>query len=79
MLTLLVAVTQIPVVNGKPIHIWGGMLLAMLIVLQVLTGAGVIKLPFRVHRINGFVILLLTLAHGFLGYMVWFHGWSYAS
>jgi hypothetical protein len=67
----------IPLVFGKPVNIWLGMVLAVLIVLQVLLGARVLKLPFVVHRVNGFVILAIALAHGFIGYMVWFHGWVY--
>jgi len=79
MLDFLVSATTVPAIGGKPINIWGGMLLGALVVLQVLLGTKVLKLPFRVHRINGFVILLFALVHGFLGYMVWFHGWTYAS
>jgi hypothetical protein len=67
----------IPSVDGRPINVWGGILLAVLVIFQVLVGTRVIKLPFAWHRVNGFVILVLVLAHGFLGYMVWFHGWGY--
>jgi len=67
----------IPSVAGKPLNIWGGILLAVLVVFQVLVGTRVIKLPFAWHLVNCFLILLVALAHGFLGYMVWFHGWAY--
>ena len=67
----------IPFVFGKPVNIWLGMALAVLVVLQVLVGARVLKLPFTVHRVNGFVILAIAIVHGFIGYMVWFHGWKY--
>ncbi len=50
----------IPFVFGKPVNIWLGMVLAVLAVLavlQVLLGTRVLKLPFALHRVNGFVIL----------------------
>ena len=41
------AVVTIPIVHGKPINIWGGILLGILIVFQLLTGLRVIKVPNR--------------------------------
>jgi hypothetical protein len=67
----------VPLLFGKPINIWLGLLLALLVVLQVLLGTRLLKLPFVAHRVNGFVILAVALVHGFIGYMVWFHGWVY--
>ena len=67
----------VPFLFGKPINVWLGLILAALVVLQVLLGTKVLKLPFAVHRVNGFVILGIVIVHGFIGYMVWFHGWVY--
>lgn len=49
---------------GLPLFAWGGMFTFLLIVLQVLIGARIIKVDFRIHRVNGFVILALALLHG---------------
>jgi hypothetical protein len=77
MLALPLAVVHIPIVHGKPINIWGGILLGVLITFQLLTGLGLIKVPTRVHRWNGIGIFTLAAAHGVIGYMVWFEGWQY--
>jgi hypothetical protein len=71
------AVVVVPYLFGKPINVWLGLVLAVLVVLQILVGTRVLKLPFGVHRVNGFVILAIVAVHGFIGYMLWFHGWAY--
>jgi hypothetical protein len=67
----------IPSLWGKPVNVWGGILLAALVIFQVLVGTRVVKLPFTWHKVNGFLILFVALAHGFIGYMFWFHHWMY--
>lgn len=76
-MSALPTMATIPLLFGKPVNIWLGMVLAVLVVLQVLLGARVLKLPFVVHRVNGFAILAIAVVHGFIGYMIWFHGWVY--
>lgn len=49
-----------------PIFAWGGMVLGLMVIFQVLVGAKVLKVDFRYHRINGFLILAGGLIHGTL-------------
>ena len=77
MLVLPLAVVTIPFIHGKPINIWGGILLGILLVFQLLTGLRVIKVPNRVHRWNGIAIFAIAAAHAVIGLMVWFDGWIY--
>jgi hypothetical protein len=72
-----VSATVVPFLFGKPVNVWLGLLLAALVIFQVLVGTRVLKLPFAVHRVNGFVILAVVAIHGFFGYMLWFGGWTY--
>ncbi|MGD0167056.1 MAG: hypothetical protein ABSC51_07185 [Gaiellaceae bacterium] len=67
----------IPFFHGKPINIWFGIVLAVMISFQLLTGLRVIKVPNRVHRWNGIGIFVVAAAHGLIGLMVWFDGWIY--
>ena len=71
------AVVTIPFFHGKPINIWFGIVLAVMISFQLLTGLRVIKVPNRVHRWNGIGIFAVAAAHGLIGLMVWFDGWIY--
>jgi heme A synthase len=62
---------------GKPIMVWGGILLLFLLVFQVLIAFLNLRMnnstiPFSVHRALGYVILLLALAHAFLGLAAYF-------
>lgn len=41
-----------------------GITLFVLIAIQVLTGAKIIKASFKVHKIVGYVILALAFMHG---------------
>jgi hypothetical protein len=77
MLTLPLALVTIPFVHGKPINIWFGVLLTVLISFQLLTGLRVIKVPTSVHRWNGIAIFAVAAAHALIGLMVWFDGWIY--
>jgi len=71
------AAVTIPLFHGKPINIWFGIVLAVMISFQLLTGLRVIKVPNRVHRWNGIGIFAVAAAHGLMGLMVWFDGWIY--
>ena len=77
MFALPLVFVTIPIVHGKPINIWGGIVLGVLIVFQLLTGLGLTKGPASVHRWNGIGIFAVAAAHGVMGLMVWFDGWIY--
>jgi hypothetical protein len=57
---------------GIPIHIWLGMILFVLIVFQVATGTGIIKVPFIWHKRMGLVIFLIVILHAMIGLGLWF-------
>jgi len=48
---------------GMPLVAWGGLFTLSLVVLQVLMGAKILKVNFKYHRINGYLILGVALVH----------------
>jgi len=65
---------KIPILFGLPVPIWGGILLFLLILFQILNGLGIIKVPHKVHILTAFIILALGIIHAVLGIGIWF-GW----
>jgi len=59
---------RIPIILGQPLHLWLGILLFLLIIFQIVVAKRIIKVPFKWHRIGGYVILLLAMIHGFIAY-----------
>ncbi len=53
-------------VGRLPVFAYVGMVVFFLTVLQVLMGRRTIKVNFRYHRINGYVILTLGFLHGLM-------------
>ncbi len=66
----------IPVFLGLPLHIWGGILIFLLILLQVAGGMKFIKIPFIWHKRVALLIVFLGLLHAAAGMALWF-GWTY--
>jgi hypothetical protein len=62
----------VPLIAGKPLHLWLGMILFLLLIFQIMTGKRWIKLPFACHRGNAIAIFLLALVHAFYGIGIWF-------
>lgn len=59
---------RIPVLFGQPLHMWLGILLFVLIVIQIAIAKRLLPVPFKWHRIIGYTILLLAILHGFLAF-----------
>ena len=68
---------SIPIILGLPLHFWLGIILFLAILFQILVAKKILSVPFRWHRIMGYVILVLAVIHGaiaaglffgFLGY-----------
>lgn len=57
---------RIAIILGQPIHLWIGIMLLLLVVFQILVAKKVVPVPFRWHRIVGYVILILAILHGSL-------------
>ena len=55
---------KIPIIFGQPLHLWLGILLFLLIIFQIAVAKRILPVPFRWHRIMGYVILLLVVIHG---------------
>ena len=58
---------------GKPLVIWVGIAAMLLLILTVLTAVlnihmGISAIPFSVHRILGYAVLVFALLHGFLAF-----------
>jgi len=56
----------VPVIMGKPLHLWLGILLLVLIILQIAVAKRILPISFYWHRIMGYVILLLAIIHGLI-------------
>lgn len=59
---------RIPVLFGQPLHLWLGMLLFILIIIQVAIAKRLLPVPFKWHHIIGYTILLLAVLHGFMAF-----------
>ena len=62
----------VPLLWGKPITVWLGILLIVLLTLQVLSGKRLIKLPFSFHKRNAILIALVAILHAYFGLGIWF-------
>ena len=49
---------------GKPLIMWGGAVLLLLILFQVLSAK---RMPFEKHALIGYLILLVGLGHALIG------------
>lgn len=62
-----------PLIFDKPLHVWLGFLTLFFLILQILVGSQILKLPFWTHKKLIWVILLiLALVHGFYGFEIYF-------
>ena len=62
----------VPLLWGKPINVWLGILLMVLLTLQFLSGKRLIKLPFSFHRRNAVILVIVAAAHALFGLGIWF-------
>ena len=69
----------IPLIAGKPLTLWLGIILLAQVTFQVLTGKRWIKVPFVYHRQNGLLIAIVAAVHAFMGLGVWFLGFKIGS
>lgn len=57
---------KIPIIFGQPLHLWLGILVLILLVVQIAGARKMLPISFRWHRILGYVILALAIVHGAL-------------
>ena len=67
---------HVPILWGKPIHLWLGLILILLLTFQILSGKRIIKIPFSFHRHNAILIVVVALVHAFFGLGIWFLNFS---
>jgi len=68
---------RVPTVLGKPINIWEGILLILLLAFQLSSGLRLIRVPLKYHKLNGILIFTVAMTHAFFGLGVWFFGFTY--
>jgi threonine/homoserine/homoserine lactone efflux protein len=65
----------VPIIFGKPIQIWLGMILAIFLAFQIFSGFMVIRgrvQYMRRHKINVWFVIIIVLAHIYFGVRMWF-------
>lgn len=66
----------VPLLFGKPLNVWLGILLLLLLTFQILSGKRWIQVPFVYHRRNGLLISVVVALHAFYGLGIWFFGFQ---
>lgn len=62
-----------PIIFTKPLNVWLGFLALLLLILQILIGAQILKLPFWLHqKVIWIILLVVVLIHGFYGFEIYF-------
>lgn len=62
-----------PVIGNAPLHVWLGILALIFIIMQILVGKRILRLPFWVHtRVIWVVLLSLAVIHGLYGFSIYF-------
>jgi len=57
---------MIPIIFGYPLHFWIGILLFILIIFQIVVAKKILPIPFKWHRITGYLILILAAIHALI-------------
>ncbi len=62
-----------PLIFFRPLHVWLGLVLYALVLLQILIGTRILKIPFWWHKkVIWVVILLVATLHGIYGFQIYF-------
>ncbi|OGD63277.1 hypothetical protein A2160_02115 [Candidatus Beckwithbacteria bacterium RBG_13_42_9] len=62
-----------PIILAKPLHIWLGFIALMLLIVQILIGTRIVKLPFWFHtQIVWKILLIVVLLHALYGFKLYF-------
>lgn len=62
-----------PQLGRAPLHVWLGFVALFFLILQILVGKQILKLPFWLHRkIIWIILLTIVLIHGFYGFEIYF-------
>ena len=73
--------TSVPLIFGKGLNIWLGLVLFGLLTFQIISGLKLHKgagYLFRYHKFNAlFLIIPVGLIHAYYGIGIWFFGFKY--
>jgi hypothetical protein len=72
--------TTVPILLGKPINTWLGLVLVALVIIQLLTGAFLKKGKYdylKYHQMNATIIAILLIVHAYYGVGISFLGFGY--
>jgi hypothetical protein len=62
-----------PDLFSTPLHVWLGFATLTLVLIQILIGKRIIKVPFRVHtKIVWKILIAVALVHAFYGFEIYF-------
>lgn len=62
-----------PVVLSKPLNVWLGFVTLVLLIIQILVGRRILKVPFSVHTdILWKILIVVALVHAFYGFEIYF-------
>jgi len=62
-----------PLIFTRPLHVWLGIVIYLLLIVQILTGTKMIRIPFWWHRkVIWVAILVIATLHGIYGYQLYF-------
>jgi hypothetical protein len=68
--------TIVPLVWGKPVNIWLGIVLAVLLLFQIYLGIMMVRRGrmnlLKLHKINAMLLLIVALVHAYYGLGIWF-------
>ncbi|MCL5773906.1 MAG: cupredoxin domain-containing protein [Firmicutes bacterium] len=62
-----------PQIFQKPLHVWLGLFMALLVIIQILVGTRILKMDFWFHRrLFPVIIAIILLFHGWYGFQLYF-------
>lgn len=73
-------ITTVPMLFGKPINIWLGLVLLVVITVQISTGLAIFRGAQNLtqfHRFNGIMLGIIVSVHAYYGIGTWFFGFEY--
>ena len=62
-----------PIIFTKPLHVWLGIVILLLLITQILIGLRFLKVPFWIHtKVIWRALLVLALILGYYGFQIYF-------
>jgi hypothetical protein len=68
--------TTVPLIFGRPINVWLGIVLGVFLLLQIYLGIMMVRRGrmnlLKLHKINAILLLIIALVHAYYGLGIWF-------